>query len=358
MPLRARTRYLDVIGSEPRAVRHKANLRLALTHPVAYWRGWLRLWRHGLLREMQFQYRALAPVACELLRRKVDHIRVHFADHACEVAMYLSWLSGIPYSVTVHAHGIYLERRLIEAKVNSAQAVIAASAYNKRYIGEHFPGGTQDKIHVVHGGVRPELFEMKRRDPARQYSNEVVFVAVGRLVEQKGFPYLVEACAALKDRGVPIRCDIIGHGEMQDELERLIDALDVGDAVRLLGARDRAEVIQYLQRADCYILPCVTEASGMQDNIPYALMEAMAMGLPIVSTSVAGIPELVASDAGILVDQRDSEALAGAMELVAKMDHEKRWQMGLAGRRIIEEQFNVVRSVDKLVDLLAARGTR
>ena len=168
-----------------------------------------------------------------------------------------------------------------------------------------------------------------------------LILSVGRLVEKKGFPDLLHACARLKQAGYRFRCAIYGEGPLHDELAALIERLGLSGEVALAGACSQRELIPIFQHADVFVLAPFVTADGDRDGIPNVLVEAMACGLPVVSTSVAGIPELVKPDQnGLLVAPHDADALFAALAALLA-DPDRRKQLGEAARRTVVEHFDL-----------------
>ncbi len=172
--------------------------------------------------------------------------------------------------------------------------------------------------------------------------------------EKKGLTYLISACRELVDTGVPFECDIIGEGPLRSELEAQIVDQGLEGNVRLLGPLPHDEVIDRLRASTVFVLPCVIARDGDRDGIPNVILEAMAVGKPVISTTVSGIPEAVADGVtGRLVEPADAGGLAGAMADLLD-SHATRSQMGSAGRERIEDLFDVRRNARKLEQLLTS----
>ena len=213
-----------------------------------------------------------------------------------------------------------------------------------------YPWIKEEKIGVVHCGI-----DINEFTPGKKIRNKILkILSVGRLHEQKGFEYLIRACELLKrEWGLDFVCDIIGDGKERPELEEIIREIDLQKEVHLSGAVDQHGVRKAMEKADVLVLPCVAAASGAMDGIPVVLMEAMSMGLPVISTMISGIPELVRNGAGLLVEPGNVKELASAIEKFAGLDHDKREEAGRRGRSIIEKEFNLKREVGKLTELFS-----
>ena len=177
-------------------------------------------------------------------------------------------------------------------------------------------------------------------------------MSVAQLAPRKGFHVLIEACHYLTQQDVPFRCYIFGEGTERSRLESLIKEYNLGDRILMPGRIHQAELRQFLNRADVFVLPCVRDNDGDQDGIPVVLMEAMAMELPVISTSLSGIPELISHERnGLLVPPSDAVALADALQRL-KNNRAMRKQLGKLGRETVIGDFNIHRSAERMAALL------
>lgn len=289
-------------------------------------------------------------LARELERARVRHIHAHFATTPATLAMAAASYLGIPFSMTIHARDLFTGASLLRTKLERAKFVVTISAYNREILASIAPAAAA-KIHVVHCGVDLERFSpaARRASPPRE---RPTFLAVGRLVEKKGFRHLVEAAAILARRRVPVEIRIVGGGPEADALARRVAELGVADSVRLEGPLSQERLLPELRAADAFVLPCVRARDGDQDGIPVSLMEAMACEIPCISTRISGIPELIEDGKeGLLVPEKDPEALAGAIERLAT-DPGLRSECGRAARRKVEAEFSLAiqaREIDRLL---------
>ncbi len=276
-------------------------------------------------------------------------IHAHWATYPSTAAMILASILEVPFSFTSHAHDIFLEQHLLTDKLATACFAVTISEYNRRLLRELLPPSAQEKLHVIHCGIKPgELtYQEVDRDPE-------LLLAVGRLDEIKGFPVLVQACARLRDRGVHFRCEIVGEGPLRQTLQRAIDAYGLGKLVQLCGALPYEEVRTHLYHAGVFVQPSVVTARGNMDGIPVALMEAMACGTTVVSTTVSGIPELIEDGVnGYLVPPEDAEALAARLAELLE-DPAKRIAFARNARERVEHGFSVMTETEKLQKLFTA----
>ncbi len=281
----------------------------------------------------------------------ITHIHAHFALSGAKYAMLISTLTGIPYSFTIHAHDIFLKNSAdtMVDKFNRAKFVASISRFNENYVMEHYPAVKRQRFRIVHCGI--EMAQFPLRDYHENETKKLRIISTGRLVEQKGFRYLVKACAILKNEmEIDFVCNIIGEGVERAALEKIIGQQKLTGYVNLLGAMEHSSVKKMLLDADLFAMPCVVTHDGTMDGIPVALMEAMAIGVPVISTKISGIPELINEQAGILVEEKDSQAMAKAIAEFARLCHSERIEMGRQAHSIIEKEFNSATEAAKLLE--------
>jgi len=277
--------------------------------------------------------------------RGIHHLHAHFATTATSVASMAAGLAGVDFTFTAHAKDIFHESVdvvRLGSLMAKARAVVTVSDFNVQYLRERFGGGAQ-RVQRVYNGLDLSRFPfVPSRSPGRRV------LAVGRLVEKKGFEGLVEACGMLRDRGEPVHCRIVGTGDREPALRSRILSLGLQEQVELVGSLPQAAVVRELAHANLFVAPCITGTDGNQDGLPTVLLEAMAVGTPCVSTPVTGIPELVEHGVtGLLAAEGDPEDLARAMARLlgdpTRAEHQAR-----AGRRRIEECFEVHRNAARM----------
>lgn len=284
-----------------------------------------------------------------LRRHPVRTLHAHFASRATHVTMLAGALTGIPYSFTAHAKDIYhqdVDREVLRAEIAHARFVATVSRFNRRTlldVAAGLPNG-EDKIRCLYNGVDLTAFQpagAAKHDTAR-------ILAVGRLVEKKGFSVLIDACGRLDRDRVAFTCDIIGSGDLEPRLRAQIDTLGLGERVRLRGGLPLERVAAEMREARVVVLPCVVAADGNVDALPTVLLEAMACGRPVVSTALSGIPEIVADgETGFVVPPGDVGALAGALRTILG-DDGLAARFGQAGRLRAERLFDLRANVGRL----------
>ena len=308
---------------------------LCRTHPLRVLRDLAgrRRWRGD---ESVRPLRRLAPVV-QRVAASSDHIHAHFAAGAALDAMRVSLLTGVPYSVTTHAYDIFLRPRNLDEKLERARFHAAVCDYNAEFLRHRVPRAAA-RMHKVVMGVDPEQFKRSSRYPGGRN-----VLAVGRLIEKKGFGYLLEAARSLPD----VHVRIVGDGPLRAELER-----DAPGNVELLGPLPPHEVRSRLEQADLLALPCVVAGDGDRDSMPVVVKEALAMEIPVVGSDEVGMPEMVQSEWGRLVPPRDAGALAGAIRELLELPVEQRAEMGRRGREYVVRNFSARAGAQKLEGLI------
>jgi len=282
----------------------------------------------------------------------LQHLHAHFALGTNVVAMFISRFLGLPYSFTTHATDLFTKPVLLCETGREARFLVTISQYNKGYILNRCQGqGLDSKLFVVHCGIDTAKFSPAERKGEAEVP---LILSVGRLVEKKGHIYLVKALGLLRARGQPFRCLIVGEGPQRGELERAIKEEGLEGLVSLTGTRAQEEVRDLYAQADIFVLPCVVARDGDKDGIPVSLMEAMAMGLAVVSTPLSGIPELVEDgENGLLVKPEDLEALSCALARIMQNPRSLHF-LGQKACLKARRDFSIKESAQKLACLFRA----
>lgn len=283
----------------------------------------------------------------QLQRDGVRHLHSHFISAPADIAAWVGRLSGLPFSISAHAKDIYLSDPAdLKRKLQAAAFTVTCTEANRDVLAAIAP---QAPVHRMYHGVDHTLFHPTRRLAAQ---DTPLIVSVGRLRAKKGLNHLIDACALLRQRGQRFACEIVGYGEEQAALEAHINRLNLGAQVRLVGKLAREQVIERYARAAVYVQPSRIADDGDRDGIPNVLLEAMAMGLPVVASRVSGIPELVGDGInGLLVEPDAPDALADAIVRVLKAPA-MGCALGCEARRTVTERFDNDRNLRLLCDLL------
>jgi glycosyltransferase involved in cell wall biosynthesis len=287
---------------------------------------------------------------------RIGHLHAHFCHGSTTIAMFVSQLTGIPFSFTAHAKDIYLPKLnpgdLLQRKIRKAQFVVTCTEANRVHLQNLCP--EVSSLYTMYHGLDTMLFV-----PATQQEDEPTvptILAVGRFVEKKGFAYLIQACHLLKEKGYHFHCRIVGEVDEQIALiKQLIREWQLAEVVSLQNAVPQEELRQIYQHCTIFALPCQIAKDGDQDGIPNVLVEAMAMGIPVVSTTISGIPELIEHQVeGLLVPQRDAIALAEALAQLLQ-NPVMRKQLGKAAREKVCRLFDNKKTTIMLKDLFSSR---
>ena len=267
----------------------------------------------------------------------IVHLHAHFAHSPTSVAMFAAKLSGLPFSFTAHAKDIYTsDPDQLAEKLRLARFAVTCTETNRNYLGRFVNG--QVSIHRVYHGIDVDLFGA--RPAANGCRPPFRLLTVARLTAKKGLPTVVRAVRRLRDRGLPLEHILIGDGEARGPILNLIRELDLSDAVRWIGTQPHETVIEHYRRSDAFVLGCEVAPNGDRDGIPNVLLEAMAVGVPVVATEVSAIPELVQDGrTGLLVPPKDPDRLADAVQRVLT-DASLRSRLIPAARRRVKQHFD------------------
>jgi colanic acid/amylovoran biosynthesis glycosyltransferase len=341
-----KTYYILPANPATLAITH---LKLLGASPVRYWQGLSLAWKtrqpglKGIFYQM-FYFLEAGSLACEVQHRQIQHLHNHIAASAGTVAMLAATLGGFSFSFTLHGPYIFFEphRWHLSEKIRRALFVCCISHFCRSQGMVFAPQEKWNHMHIVHCGVDPALFQPKLH---QGMGNQLLFV--GRLAAEKGVPVLLDSLVQLTQEYPDLVLTLVGDGESRADLEQKVATLGLSDRVRFLGYQSQTAVRQHIQASDVFVLPSFAE------GVPVVLMEAMAAGIPVVSTQIAGISELVENGvSGYLVPPGDADVLAVRIkELIDNPD--LRSKMGQMGQLKVEKDFNVYREGDRLHQILA-----
>ena len=292
-------------------------------------------------------------VGLRLREMGIGHVHAHFMGMAARTAFWIHKFFPITFSFTAHANDIFAPRNFevgLVKLVDAARVIVTVSDYAKKFLQERFPERAARIRHIYNG---LNLAEFGRTHFS---CNPPLILGVGRLIAKKGFADLICACGLIAERGKSFRCEIIGEGPLEDELRGQIERLNLQDRVALSGARPMGEVRRRLIAANVFVLPSIIDPDGGMDNLPTVIMEAMATGLPIVSTTIGGIPEMVVeNETGFLVQPGDAAALADAIEQVID-DRLLARRLGQGGYERAQQLFSIDKNVRELCTLICSQA--
>jgi glycosyltransferase involved in cell wall biosynthesis len=288
-------------------------------------------------------------IAGQVKRFKVGHLHAHFATRPTSVAFLVSMLTGLPYSFTAHAMDIFkshLSEKSLARKIRDARFVVTVSNYNRHRL-QQVANGNSENIFRIFNGIDLDKFK-----PCNSVKKPpFTFLCVARFVEKKGHPVLIEACHLLREQGVPFECWLVGKGKQRTPIKNLIKEKKLKHNVKLLGPHSQNEVLQRYHEAHAYVLPCVVGSDGNRDGLPVSIVEALACGIPVITTPMTGNPEVVQTDRnGVLVPFNNPSTLADAMRRLMEDDgYYKRLKMN--ARASVQKKFDLEKTTGALAGL-------
>jgi len=284
---------------------------------------------------------------------RISHIHAHYISEPAALAdAAASMRSSMTFSVSAHAKDIYLTPAdEIAERLNNALFVATCTRHNYQYLRNLTPTNRY-RVYLVYHGIDTEHFAPKHKPDSQQ---PPLILSVGRFKEKKGFDLLIKACAKLAATHTPFQCDIIGYGDQEQHLKSLISSHVLNHFVRLRSAVAHSELRDIFHTADIFTLPCRITSDGDRDGIPNSMLEAMASGVPIVSTPVSGIPEVIREGVnGLLIEPENVGAIAKAIQTLLD-DPALRSKLGSSGRDTVLQHFSWEQNILPLIQLLQPR---
>lgn len=280
---------------------------------------------------------------------KCDHIHAHFAFISVDIAYFLSELLKVQYSFTAHAQDIYTNQNKIKQHLPFTKFLVTCTEYNRNQLNKLTNNLFKDKIYRVYHGINLEKWPQKTIRVHRY--NEMQILTIARLVEKKGLIYLIKAIKKLIDNGTKVHCTIIGQGSHQASLEKYINSKKLDHFIQIRPFVPQNKLKNYYSNADIFVLPCIISPNGDRDGLPNVIIEAMSIGVPVISTPVSAIPEVIKhKKTGILVKEKDKQAIVDGIKLLIN-DHKLRNHIIQNARKEIEEKFNIISTTEKLIDI-------
>lgn len=286
-----------------------------------------------------------------MIRGNYDLLHAHWATIPAAMAVVVNILTGINFSITAHAWDIFLSpQHLLRDKISRCSGVVTCTEYNVEYLKKICTPEDKSKIFRNYHGLDIAKYTASATLP--QCGQPIRIIAIGRLVEQKGFIYLIRAIKKLADQGIHLHLSIIGAGPLGNQLQ--VEASQVGlpTQVDFLGRLPHEQTIATLLKSHIMVAPSVIAGDGNQDGIPNVILEAMACSLPVIATNISGIPEVVKPDkTGYLIEPGNVAALANAL-LKIRNAPEQALEYARAGRNFVEQNFNISKNIEQLFGLL------
>lgn len=306
------------------------------------------LWRASAWK-LVYQLLVAARLGREVQARGCTHMHVHFAHVPTQITMYASALTGTPFTIMAHANDIFERGLLLPQKARRAVKMLTISEHNVRYL--RSVGVPSARLEVVRCGVS---FAPRAEAPCFAARPRFRVGTLGRLVEKKGVDDLLHALVLLRDAPWAIQLEVAGVGPLRADLEALAQSLGLADSVRFVGALEHTAVTAWMRTLDAFTLACKCDANGDMDGIPVVLMEAMSQRVPVVSTRLSGIPELVLHDrTGLLAQPADPASLAAALRTLLD-DSALRARLSAAAVDHVEAEFGQSVNIDRLLRHLAS----
>lgn len=327
-----------------------SNFKYLIYNPIKYIKGLYKASK-GKSTNLIYDYIRAVYLVNYLNNSEIDHIHSQFAHGPTTIAYYLNMLTGKKFSFTCHAVDIFVQSnsKTLEEKINKAEFVATISNYNVGFIENKLINkNLVGKLNVVRCGINPQDYKPLEKP---KYNEVKKIFSVGRFVEKKGFKYLIDALKIISDKGINFQCNIVGDGPLFNEINEKVQQLKLTKKINLIGQADSQKIKDYLSNSDMFVLPCTKATNGDMDGIPVSLMESMAYKLPVVSTNISGIPELVIDGKnGLIVEEKNSEKLADAIEKLI-LNKDIRLKYGENGRKHIIDEFGLEVNIAKLSNL-------
>ena len=334
----------------------RANLAFMLASPLRYFATLCEV-LFGTIRHPNFFFGVLAywpkavAFAFKMKQQGIEHIHAHFCNHPTLVAFIIHRLAGIPYSFIAHGSDLHKNRTMLGKKVAASAFALTVSQFNLAVLHSACDENSRKRTRILHCGIDPEIFLPQKKNTS---AGKLRIVCVASFEEVKGHTHLVEACRILRERGITFACDLIGDGPRRAAITAQIAAAHLQEQVIVHGSMKRSDVVRMLTEAEVKVLASVPTAEGKREGVPVVLMEAMACALPVISSRLSGIPELVEHErTGLLLQPGDPNELAHALEQLGK-DPVLRARMGEAGREKVLREYNLKANTKQLLDWIVA----
>lgn len=295
-----------------------------------------------------YQFIKAGWLARELRKNNIQHLHIHFGHVPAQIGMYAAVLAGIPFTFTTHANDLFERALLLKEKVQRSKKAVTISSYNKNLLIDN--GSDRRKISVVRCGVNSSF--TSRNGKIERDNKPFIIGSLGRLVEKKGMDTLIEAAVYLRQKNIDFRIEIAGSGPMKSTLIEKIRTTKLSDKVRLTGAVSHDKAMRWMRGLDLFVLACRADSNGDKDGIPVVLMEAMNAGVPVISTYLSGIPELIKHRfSGFLSLPDDAQSLAGNIGLILQNEKLRKKLIKNAKNRI-DEEFGLQLNVNRLLTII------
>ena len=280
-------------------------------------------------------------------QKRIEHVHAHFGTNSTMVVMFAYLLGGSGYSFTVHGPEEFDKPEFISLaeKIKHSRFVVAISSFGRSQIYRWIPLTQWEKVKIVHCTVDNEVLDA----PLKDFPEKIEFVSVGRLSEQKGQLLMVEALHQLKQRGIDIKLTLVGDGPLKDEIKILINDYNLAENIVLTGSLSGKDVMEAIDNSSIMLLPSFAE------GLPVVIMESLARCRPVLSTYIAGIPELIVpNETGWLIPAGDVDALVKQIEKILTLSKSELKKIGQLGREAILREHSAEIEAQKLASFIKA----
>jgi glycosyltransferase involved in cell wall biosynthesis len=338
----------DAISAPPTALRGRPGVSALGRLLGAVARDTAHLGAHPRRTARCLRLALYAIRGCRHVPERSRRLHAHFANDAAALARYLSILTRVPFAITAHAYDIYRDPFLLRRNLASAMKVYTVSRSNLRYLRSNFDIEPEDRCELLHCAL--DLADFPYRDPEPP-PRPARLLCVARLIPKKGHAVLIEALRQLRDRGAPARLVLAGDGPLEASLRALVTELGLERWVEFLGGVPSDRVRELMRDSDLVVLASRVADDGDRDGLPVALIEAAALGTPIVATDVSGIPELVTPENGWLAAPDRADLLAEVLRAAIDEPRERRVGRARLARRKVEDEFALEGQIETLGSL-------
>ncbi len=343
-------------GTLPEPARWRISGQLAMVsrpQPGTFWRLYFT---RRLLRKPRVAVSALAhlgeafAMAAWVRDHGLERLHAHFANLPSTVGWVAADVAGRPFTMSVHARDVFVEPQFLAEKAQAALAVVACNSAAADRCREVAGASSSGKIHLIPHGLPLEDYRFR----GRHKSDRPLLVASGRLVEKKGFAWLIRALEILRRRHVHLRCWIVGDGPLRKSLAREAERFAVADIVEFKGWLPHGEAVATYRQADAFVAPSVVARDGDRDGLPNTVVEAAALGVPLVTTNVGGLGDLVRDgETGLVAEPGDAASLAARLD-EALSDPEAAYRRAEHARAEVEARFDQKATIPALIEILTA----
>jgi colanic acid/amylovoran biosynthesis glycosyltransferase len=327
-----------------------SNIPLAFNRPSQYVSAFTTAVKTKNLRVLLDFLRAGWAVS----KKKIDkdlHLHAHFAHNPTNIAYFIHLLNGNTFSFTSHAVDLYVKPMLVKEKLLASSFAVTISDFNVRFLREQYGDESIKNLHVVRCGIEKE-FVNQSNSKEKVYKEKISILTIGRMVEKKGFDVLVDALVLLNKKNYDFECRIIGGGEMKEDLVQKVQMNGLSQNVNFLGAKSTQEIQKEFENADLFVLPCKMAENGDMDGIPVVLMESIAKMVPVITTRLSGIPELIVDgETGLLAKPNNPNSLVEQIELLIN-NPDLRIKLSDQAVKHLVDEFLLENNVTKLANLM------